>query len=67
MTVTIPGVNEYYTGLTIILSIATTIQPVSGCTLNINSLGAKPIIYGYNGDATHFISGATYLFVYNGT
>ena len=66
MTVTIPGVSEYYTGLTIILSIATNIQPDVGCTLNINSLGAKPIIYGYNGDSTHFVSGATYLFVYDG-
>lgn len=67
MKVSIPGVSEYYNGLTIILTIGDTITPASNCTLAINNLGAKPIKYGYNGDASHFSSGATYLFVYDGT
>ena len=67
MNVSIPGVSEYYNGLTIILTIGDTITPASNCTLAINNLGAKSIKYGYNGDASHFASGATYLFVYDGT
>lgn len=65
MTVSIPGVTEYYTGLTLILTMGA--QPASGCTLNVNSLGAKSMVYGASQSGTYFASGATYLFVYDGT
>ena len=65
MTVSIPGVTEYYTGLTLILKMGA--QAASGCTLNVNSLGAKAMKYGANSVGTYFTSGATYLFVYDGT
>ena len=65
MTVSIPGVTEYYTGLTLILKMGA--QVASGCTLNVNSLGAKAMKYGADSVGTYFTSGATYLFVYDGT
>ena len=65
MTVSIPGVTEYYTGLTLILKMGA--QAASGCTLNVNGLGAKAMKYGANSVGTYFASGATYLFVYDGT
>ena len=54
MTVSIPGVTEYYTGLTLVLKMGA--QPASGCTLNVNSLGAKKMLYGASSEGTYFTS-----------
>ena len=65
MTVNIPGVTEYYTGLTLILTMG--VQSASGCTLQVNNLDPVPMIYGASQTGTYFTSGATYIFVYDGT
>lgn len=65
MTVTIDGITEYYPGLIVILKMGA--APASGCTVNINGLGAKVLRYGANKAGAYFTSGAHYLFVYDGT
>ena len=65
MTVNIPGVTEYYTGLTLILTMG--VQSSSGCTLQVNNLDPVPMIYGASQTGIYFTSGATYIFVYDGT
>lgn len=76
-TATIPGVTEYYDGLTILLKNGI-VTSASGFTININNLGAKP---SYNNmttgnditpteptrDTTIFNINYTMLFVYDST
>ena len=76
-TATIPGVTEYYDGLTILLKNGI-VTSASGFTININDLGAKP---SYNNmttgnditptaptrDTTIFNINYTMLFVYDST
>lgn len=63
MTVSIPGVTEYYTGLTLILTMGATTS-ANGCTLNVNGYGDVPMVYGSTQQGSYFTGGATYLFVY---
>lgn len=68
-TAQIPGVTAYYDGLAVMLKNGV-VTSASGCTLNVNSLGAKPI---YNSmaaatrDTTIFNINYTMLFVYDST
>lgn len=68
-TATIPGITELKNGVCVFLKNGV-VTSASGCTLNINGLGAKPI---YNTMAaatavsTTFNSGYTMLFVYDET
>ena len=68
-TATIPGITELKNGVCVFLKNGV-VTSASGCTLNINGLGAKPI---YNTMATAtavtttFNSGYTMLFVYDET
>ena len=65
MTVTIPGVTEYFTGLTLVLTMG--VQSDENCTLQVNNLAPIPMIYGASQTGKFFTSGATYIFVYDGT
>ena len=65
MTVNIPGVTEYFTGLTLVLTMG--VQSAENCTLQVNNLDPVQMIYGANQTGTYFTSGATYIFVYDGT
>ena len=65
MTVNIPGVTEYYTGLTLVLTMG--VQSAENCTLQVNNLNPVKMIYGASQSGTYFTSGATYIFVYDGT
>ena len=65
-TVQIPGVTEYFDGLTIYV-FNNKIATASGITLNVNSLGAKKI-YRANANAevtTHWAVNTGYLLTYN--
>ena len=68
-TVTIPGITEYYDGLTIILKNGV-VTSASGFTINVNGLGAK---HSYNNlaaataDTTIFNINYTMMFVYDST
>lgn len=68
-TATVPGITELKNGVCVFLKNGV-VTSASGCTLNINGLGAKPI---YNTMAastavtTTFNSGYTMLFVYDET
>lgn len=68
-TAQIEGVESYYDGLAIMLRNGV-VTSASGCTLNINSLGAKPI-YNSMKDATRettiFNIDYTMMFVYDST
>ena len=64
---TVPGVHELKDGVICYIR-NDAVTSATGCTLNINGLGAKPI-YNSNSDATRVTSGftaaQTYIFVYN--
>lgn len=68
-TAQIPGITSYYHGLTVILKNGV-VTSASGCTLNINGLGAKPI-YSSTSAATRVTSGwsssYTMIFTYDET
>ena len=64
MTVNIPGVTEYFTGLTLVLTMGA--NTAANCTLQVNSLNPVPMIYGADQTGAFFTSGATYIFVYDG-
>lgn len=68
MTATIPGITELRDGVCVWLENGV-IASASGVTLNINSLGAKPIYNSLSGEivTTTFTAASTYLFVYNST
>lgn len=68
MTATIPGITELRDGVCVWLTNGV-IASASGVTLNINSLGAKPIYNSLSGAVvtTTFVAASTYLFVYNAT
>lgn len=68
MTATIPGITELRDGVCVWLENGV-IASASGVTLNINSLGAKPIYNSLSGAivTTTFTAASTYLFVYNST
>ena len=68
-TATIPGITEYYDGLTVILKngVATS---ASGFTLNINNLGAKGSYSNLSAatrDTTVFNVDYTMMFIYDST
>ena len=68
-TVTIPGITEYYDGLTVMLKNGV-VTSASGCTININGLGAKPIyssMSAASADTTIFNVNYTMLFIYDST
>lgn len=44
MTVNIPGVTEYYAGLTLVLTMG--VQSAENCTLQVNNLDPVKMIYG---------------------
>ena len=65
MTAQIPGITEYYEGLTIVLRNGV-VASATGCTLNVNNLGALPI-YPSTSDtrvSTAFAKAYTMIFVY---
>ena len=66
MTATVPGITELRDGVCVWLRNGV-IASASGVTLNINSLGAKPIYNSLSGAVvtTTFTVASTYLFVYN--
>lgn len=66
MTVSIPGVSGYYTGLTLILTMGANTSE-NGCTINVNGYGDIPMVYGSSQQGSYFVAGATYLFVYTGS
>lgn len=65
-TATVAGVTALYDGLMVYLK-NNNVASASGCTLNINNLGAKPIYLSTTGDAitSHISKNYTFLFVYN--
>lgn len=66
-TATVDGVTELADGVAVILSNGV-VASASGCTLNVNGLGAKPIYRAQTLDSavtTHFALAYTCLFVYN--
>ena len=68
-TATIPGITELYDGVCIFLRNGV-VTSASGCTLDINGLGAKPIYSTMSADtriATVFNVAYTMLFIYNST
>lgn len=68
-TAQIPGVTEYYDGLTIMLKNGV-VTSASGFTVNINGLGAKPVYNNMTAatrDTTIFNINYTMLFVYDST
>lgn len=68
-TATVDGITELADGVCVMLKNGV-ITSASGCTLNVNNLGAKPI-YHTNGEesrvGTSFNVAYTWLFVYNST
>lgn len=67
MTAQIDGIDEYRNGVAILLKNGVT-NSASGCTLNINSLGAKPLyasMYASTRITTAFSINYTWLFVYD--
>ena len=68
MTATVQGITELRDGVCVWLTNGV-IASASGCTLNINNLGAKPIYNSLSGTVvtTTFTAASTYLFVYNAT
>lgn len=68
-TATVPNVTELHNGTTIYI-MNTKVTSAANCTLNINSLGAKPM-YMTNAATTRvttqFVTGVTWMFVYNET
>lgn len=66
-TATIDGINSLYDGVCVFLK-NNKVTSASGCTLNINSLGAKPI-YSSAESATAIVDefklNTTVLFIYN--
>lgn len=68
-TVTIPGITEYYDGLTVMLKNGV-VTSASGFTININGLGAKGAytnLAAETRDTTLFNVNYTLLFVYDST
>lgn len=68
-TVTIPGITEYYDGLTIILKNGV-VTSASGFTINVNGLGAKHSytnLAASTADTTIFNINYTMMFVYDST
>lgn len=68
-TVTIPGITEYYDGLTIILKNGV-VTSASGFTINVNGLGAKHSysnLAAATADTTLFNINYTMMFVYDST
>lgn len=69
MTVQINNVTSLYDGLAIIVKNGR-VTSATNCTLNVNSLGAKPIYYSTAAASrvtTHFNSAYTWLFIYDST
>ena len=67
-TATADGVTALYDGLTILLK-NTVVASASGCTLNLNGLGAKSILASLNSGTitTQWALNSTYMFMYNAT
>lgn len=68
-TATVPGITSLYDGVCVWLTNGV-ITSASGCTLDINGLGAKPMYYSLSAASaltTHFQKAYTDLFVYNST
>ena len=68
-TATIPGITEYYDGLTVMLKNGV-VTSASGFTININGLGAKQSytnLAAATADTTLFNESYTMLFVYDST
>lgn len=68
-TATVSGVTSLYDGLVILLK-NNVVASASGCTLNVNSLGAKPIHYSTalnTGISTTYSATMTALFYYDST
>lgn len=67
-TATLPGITVYQSGLSVVL-LNNTIASASGCTLNINGIGAKPIYRSTSvASATNDWSlGSTFTFIYSET
>ena len=68
-TATVPGITALEDGVCVFLRNGV-ISSTTGCTLNINGLGAKPIYYNMTLNTritTAFNVSYTYLFVYNST
>lgn len=65
-TATISGITDLYDGVCMWLRNGV-INSASGFTIDINSLGAKPVYYSFDGSrsATGFAKARTFLFVYN--
>ena len=66
-TATVPGVTALEDGVTVILKNGV-VASASGCTLNINGLGAKPIHYNMSVDSavtTAWSVNYTWLFIYD--
>ena len=68
MTAQVDGITELRDGVCVWLKNGV-VKSASGVTLNINSLGAKPIYNSLSGAVvtTTFTAASTYLFVYNST
>ena len=66
--VTADGITSLYDGLTIVAK-NTVVASASGCTINLNNLGAKGIWTSQSNTActTHWAKNETYIFVYDGT
>lgn len=68
-TATIPGVTEYYDGLTILLKNGI-VTSAAGFTVNVNNLGAKPVysnMAAATAETTIFNANYTLLFIYDST
>lgn len=69
LTATVPGITSLYDGVFCYIR-NDVASSASGCTLNVNGLGALPV-YMTNADATRmttqFTAATTYMFVYNST
>ena len=69
MTATVNGITELRDGVTCII-VNNVVGSASGYTLNVNSLGAKPVYYFYDDttqSSTSFTVGKTVMFVYDST
>lgn len=68
-TATVEGITELYDGVAVYLTNGV-VTSASGCTLDVNGLGAKPMYYttaAASRVTTHFNIAYTWLFVYNST
>lgn len=68
-TATVDGITELADGVCVMLKNGV-VTSASGCTLDVNNLGAKPIYYTTGATSrvtTHFSINYTWLFVYNST